>query len=237
MDAWKSVCERACRRALIRYTSGLMTVEAALRFIAAIYGPIPKSSAADAYADAARSRLGLELPASLLEYYAATAASDALHRSHNRLVKPEAIDTAAEHLVIYEENQGVVVWGIPLERIGDDNPPVEQGQREDDAWVFYPEFDSLGQFAAAQAAWQAVQGAVRYCGVREGYIGVVSEVLGDPELVTDSMMAWLVDGGVCIDAGGGYLGLATRDAAAFERTSQRLNMAIADWDWAELQED
>ena len=213
-----------------------MTIDDALTFISAIYGPIAPSSIADSYTENARSRLSLALPPALLSYYAQTASSDALHRSHNRLVTPEALDTAGDHLVIYEENQGVVVWGIPLERISDANPPVDQGQNEDGTWVFYPEFDSLGAFAAAQAAWQAVQGALAFCGVREDYPSVIADILGEPALVTDSMKAWLVPGGVCVDAGDGYLALAARDQATFEATAKSLGVAPTAWDWSTLEE-
>lgn len=213
-----------------------MTVAAALRFIEAIFGPIPASSLADIYVDEAQRRLGLTLPEGLRDYYA-TAGADALHRSHNRLVKPEDIDVVGEHLVIYEENQQVVVWGIPVSRLAEDNPPVEQGQREDGVWAFYPEFESLGQFAAAQAAWQAVQGALAYCGVREAYEGALDEILGTRGLVTESMSGWLVDGGVCIDAGDGYLGLATRDRGSFEAMTKRLGLDASTWDWSTLEEE
>lgn len=211
-----------------------MTIDDAIRFIEAVYGPLPSSRLVDDYVREARARLAMTLPADLVRYYELTAGAHDLHHAHNQLVSPQQLDFASDRLVIYEENQGVVAWGIHRDHLREPNPPVEQGQPLGDTWDFYPEFDSLAAFACAQASWQAVQGALPFSGVLEDFGGKLPS--GEPALRTRGMKAWLVRDGVCVEAGDCYLGLATRSAEAFIEASKGLDLAIDDWDWATLQE-
>ena len=62
---------------------------------------------------AAQQRLGLTLPLALTVYYA-VAGEHWLTTHHNRLLFPEELYIREGHLVIMEENQVIVSWGLPL---------------------------------------------------------------------------------------------------------------------------
>lgn len=64
----------------------------------------------------------------------------------------------------------------------------------------------------------------------------MTRAFGAPSLVAEGMTAWLMEGGVAIDAGDGYVGLATRDAAAFESASALLGLEVSAWDHATLRD-
>lgn len=222
-----------------------MTIDDALRFLEAVFGPLGAEAAVPAVEmEAAEARLGFALPRALRTLYLRTGRAKSLHAAHNMLVPPEAIDLAGDHLVFYEENQAVVVWAIARARLSEADPPVDQGQCSDDGWTFYPEFGSVSEFACSQGAWQAVQGGLPFVGVlqqpaeaRRIDAAGMTAAFGAPSLVTEGMQAWLVDGGVAVDAGDGYLGLATRNAADFESASARLGLELDDWDYATLRDE
>lgn len=212
------------------------TMRDALTFLEAIYGPFDASSGySKSEVDAAEARCEARLPAALRELYLRTGRVEALHRSHNRLSPPIELGFAGDHLAFYEENQAVVVWAIAREHLGEPNPPVDQGQRtEPDTWTYYPEAASVSQFACAQGAWQAVKGGLPFVGgldVTDGPLSV-EEKLGAPTFASETIRAWLVDGGVATEAEGGHVGLATRTEDAFVAASARLGLEVDDWDYA-----
>jgi hypothetical protein len=225
----------------------------ALTFLEAIYGPFEAvHRIAPTALDAVEARIGASLPRALRTLYAKTGAARALHHAHNELVPPERIDFGGDHLVFYEENQAVVVWGIARSRLSEEDPPVEQGQvdRDTEAWSYFPEFESVSEFACAQGSWQAVQGGLPYVGVMEKFPGahasglralngapVLGAVLGQPRLRTSGMWAWLVDGGVAIELPDAYVGLATRTAEQFSAACRTLDIALEQWDYATLRDD
>lgn len=232
-------------------------MDAAFRFLEVIYGPFGADDSVSASEVlAAEARLGVKLPAALVALYRRTGRATSLHESHNRLVTLEQVDFAGDHLVFYEENQDVVVWGIERSRLADDDPPVDQGQptAAPNVGTFYPEFASVSEFARAQGAWQAVQGGLPYVGAltspamraRSSEAQALAanaaparafrDSLGEPALETAGMLAWLVDGGVFVDARG-YLGLATREASQFEAACVGLGIEVEDWDYATLTDE
>ena len=223
----------------------ITTIESALAFVEAVFGRLEPGDAVEESAMvSAEARLGVKLPHALRMLYRASGASQALHHAHNQLLAPAKVDFAANHLVFYEENQGVVVWGIARDRLAEMDPPVEQGQLDSRTgeWTFYPEFGSVSEFVAAQCAWQAVQGGLAYVGSKvhgdasDEPVSVFEAGLGTAILVTASMRAWLVDGGVATKAGE-MLGLATREPRQFEAASLRLGIAIDDWDYATISDE
>jgi hypothetical protein len=219
-------------------------IERSIRFIEAIFGPIGADAAipADAVV-AAEHRLGFALPGALRELYLRTGSSEAIHASHNTIVPLDRLDFADDHLIFYEENQGVVSWGIARTRVSEDDPPVDQGQPPAGhaGWAFYPEFDSVSHFACAQAAWQAIQGGLPFVGAREGDgrgprvdTGSMTKALGSPALTTPGLTAWLVEGGVAVATEGDFVGLATREAKEFLSASARLGLTLEQWSYSTL---
>ncbi len=222
-----------------------MTIDDSIRFLEAIFGPFGADGGVPVdEIEAAESRLGFALPRALRTLHGRTGRVKSLHAAHNRLVAIDEVDFASDHLVFYEENQDVVVWAIARSRLSEEDPPVDQGQLADDEWTFYSEFASVSEFACAQGAWQAVQGGLPFVGVvqqpadaRRLDAAAMTKAFGAPSLLAEGMSAWLVEGGVAIDAGDGYVGLATRDAAAFESASALLGLELGAWDYATARDD
>ena len=194
---------------------------------------------------AAEQRLGAPLPSALRTLHLRTGKVAALHATHNRLVALDDLGFVSDHLVIYEENQAAIVWGIARSVLAEDDPPVAQGQprQRGTGARFKAEFRSVSEFAAAQGAWQAVQGGLPFVGVwqqpaRGQRVDArsLTRALGPSLLVTTGMRAWLVAGGVAVLAGRSYLGLATRKAAQFRAASARLGVELDAWDWATVQD-
>lgn len=73
----------------------------------------------------AEQALGFKFPAVLREYYLSLGKNEAINHSHNRLLSPNAIYfTEDRYLIFYEENQGVVQWGIKEADLSLENPSV-----------------------------------------------------------------------------------------------------------------
>ena len=90
-----------------------------------------------------------------------------------------------------------------------------------------------------QAAWQAVQGGLPFVGVKQGkaQVSALIEALGAPVLERSGMRAWLLEKGVVVDAGDGFVGLATQEAESFVAASARLGMEVEQWDYATLRDE
>jgi hypothetical protein len=223
-----------------------MAIDDSIRFLETIYGEFTPNSGLPLRAiKVAEKRIGARLPTALTTLYRRTGAAAALHQSHNTLVDLDHLGFADDHLIFYEENQGVVAWGVARANCLLDDPPVVQGQVGEDGvgWTFHPEFRSLSEFACAQGAWNAVQGGLPFVGVWQQSGGgrrvdstALTDAFGAAALATDGMRVWLVDGGVAVDAGDGYLGLATRDADQFKAASARVGIALESWDYATVRD-
>jgi hypothetical protein len=112
----------------------------------------------------AEQRLGLRLPRRLRDYYLLAGAWERLNREFNRLRAPEQLVVQGQALVFYEENQGVCVWGILLEAVGLDDPPVVRADN-DNALAWEPDHPRVSDFLTTMAYWNAVNGAAAHVGV------------------------------------------------------------------------
>jgi hypothetical protein len=73
----------------------------------------------------AEQKLHCEFPVTLRQYYVQLGRNDAINTAYNRLLAPsEVYYTESKHLVFYEENQAVVVWGFPYQSPGAPNPGI-----------------------------------------------------------------------------------------------------------------
>ncbi len=222
------------------------SIEGALEWIARLYGPFTEAHRLEATALAtAEAQLGVKLPRALREYYRVTGGHPTLNRSHNRLVEPSHIDfvvgTEGEQaLVFYEENQEVVVWGILRDDLSLEDPPVRQCRVDANGiWSFWPEAASVSELVCAQAAWNAVQGALPYVGVKsaesdEGELARVRAELGLPDFQSAGLDAWLLAGGVFVMADTTYAGIATHSRESFDALLDRF--AEVEWDYTTLEE-
>ncbi|KAA2242770.1 SMI1/KNR4 family protein [Chitinophaga agrisoli] len=74
---------------------------------------------------ALEKRLNIELPATLRAYYLSLGSHESLNNAHNRLLRCEEVWISQDgYLMFYEENQGVVSWGVKKENFMDPDPLV-----------------------------------------------------------------------------------------------------------------
>lgn len=81
----------------------------------------------DSQIQSAQARLGIVFPRVLAAYYAALAAHEKLNQAHNRLIPPDQLSIEDGFLILYEENQGVCYWGVKIDDLNQDSPPVYVG--------------------------------------------------------------------------------------------------------------
>ncbi|PRY43855.1 hypothetical protein [Umezawaea tangerina] len=74
--------------------------------------------------DAAEARLGVKLPRAVREAYLLFGRRPDLTSNQDRLLAPEKLFVDHGMLVFREENQWVAHWGVPLEALDQDDPPV-----------------------------------------------------------------------------------------------------------------
>lgn len=112
---------------------------------------------------AAESRLGLQLPAALREYYAELGAFHKLNEAHNRIVPPADLELVEGVLVFYEENQCVCLWGIRTKDLAsdNDNPLVYQGTCNE-TWQWHSAEMKTDEFLRLVIYQQAAWGALEY---------------------------------------------------------------------------
>ncbi|MFF9328071.1 SMI1/KNR4 family protein [Streptomyces sp. NPDC014776] len=85
---------------------------------------------------AAEADLGFELPAALREGFALLGRRDDLTRQQDPLVPPAGlhVDDALDGILVFRrENQDCAAWGIPLDAIEQEDPPVVVESRE--GWI------------------------------------------------------------------------------------------------------
>jgi hypothetical protein len=99
-------------------------------------------------------RLNIRLPVTLRTLYLLVGKNRIITRAHNRFLRPREVRNDA--LIFLEQNQKVMFWGILLSDLHKDDPPVQQGNYEEDKWYLDAYF--LSAFLLGMACWQAANG-------------------------------------------------------------------------------
>ncbi|WPQ61175.1 hypothetical protein SIO70_22710 [Chitinophaga sancti] len=104
------------------------------------------------------------LPLILKGYYLTLGKHAAVNYSHNRLLKPDQIVFSQdEYLIFYEENQGVVFWGIKKSDLALPNPPVYgnySGDEMNPDW--HQECATTDGFLLLMAVYNGVLGGLEF---------------------------------------------------------------------------
>jgi hypothetical protein len=115
---------------------------------------------------ALEEQLGVQLPATLRDYYLSLGQYEALNYAHNTLLQPEEVAFSDdEYLVFYEENQAVAVWGIKKADLAQADPPVYGNYSTDENnpdW--HQESTGTESFLLLMAVYNGVLGGLRYNG-------------------------------------------------------------------------
>lgn len=92
-----------------------------------------------------KRRVGRELPPALHEAYSMLAGRQTLTSHQDQLYEPERIAVEGHVLVLRMENQGCAKWGVHVDDLTIDDPPVLQiGSRSSDRWK--PHFDCASKW-------------------------------------------------------------------------------------------
>ena len=133
--------------------------------VAELFRPLaPGDGYEEAEVAAAEARLGLRLPRVLRELYLLAGRRDDINRPMNHLIPPEDLSVEQGALVVYEENQNVVLWGVRVEDLGRDDPPVVRAYN-DVTLSWEDDHDRLSAFFVTMLYWQAVNGGLPFAGV------------------------------------------------------------------------
>ncbi|WP_440135416.1 hypothetical protein [Chitinophaga sancti] len=123
------------------------------------------------YGIAAAERIGFEagefnhpLPEVLMTYYLSLGKQEAINYAHNRLLLPGEIDFSQDdYLVFYEENQGVVYWGIKKADLALPNPPVYGNYSGDEMQPdWHQECATTDGFLLLMAVYNGVLGGLTF---------------------------------------------------------------------------
>jgi hypothetical protein len=177
-----------------------------------------------------------------------------VHQKHNVLVAPRDLRIEDGHLVIYKENQWVCDWGIAVDSLGADDPPVHVSYVDAAGKVCWgDEFSSVTEFLCAQGAWQAIEGGLPFVGLVTDVeiaglestsatsmgkrVRSTARQIGREFVATKGMTAWVIQGCVLAMASDSHFGLASRDEARFMDVCGQLGVRMDDWDYASLRDD
>ncbi|MFD1604604.1 SMI1/KNR4 family protein [Flavobacterium artemisiae] len=117
------------------------------------------------------TRLDITLPSKLREFYLLLGKEENLNYSYNTLFKPEEVHFSDDgFLLIYEENQGVVIWGIKKEDLELDNPPVYGNYDTIEKSNWEIETQTAEDFLVMMAIYNGTFGGLQYNG---NYIGPI----------------------------------------------------------------
>src|SRR5690554_1676698 len=119
-------------------------------------------------------RLNITLPIALKKYYLTLGKHEAINYSYNRLLEPEnEINFSNDrYLIIFEENQAVVSWGIKEEDLKLDNPPVWGNLGTEEKPYWYLETNTTDDFFLLMSVYNGVFGGLKY---NANYFGEVGE--------------------------------------------------------------
>lgn len=99
----------------------------------------------------AESRLGITLPAALRTFYLCTGAVSELCTIHNTILPPEELAFEEGYLMVMDENQSVVSWGIKQQDLETPDPEVWQRNNSYDEW--YSEEKSFLELLTSMFDW------------------------------------------------------------------------------------
>ncbi|SDI32228.1 hypothetical protein [Chryseobacterium jejuense] len=111
----------------------------------------------------AEQSLNIKFPTVLRDYYLWIGKNETVNHSHNRLLNPDDIYfTEDRHLVFFEENQGVVQWGIKETDLFLENPSVwgDYDTVEESDW--HQETKTLEDFFLFMSVYNGTLGGLLY---------------------------------------------------------------------------
>jgi hypothetical protein len=113
--------------------------------------------------EACEERIGYRLPARLRDYYRQVG-KHVINQAHNHLASLSNLGIADGYLIFLEENQGMALFGIPINSLSEEDPIVWQGAvSKTHEWR--SEELSVSAFLEISLYWQAACGGLPFSGV------------------------------------------------------------------------
>jgi len=107
----------------------------------------------------AENKLGVSLPHALRDYYLVAGKEKVLNHSFNRLCPPNDWEIHSGKLIFFEENQTVVVWGVPvLDKISHDPMIYQCPMADGELGKWYSEQSRCSDFLKFMIHLQAAYG-------------------------------------------------------------------------------
>jgi len=128
-------------------------------FVAEWHSPLQEG---DAYSpeelDAAELRLGLKLPLALREWYQLAGQREDITVPQNALLHPSSLHIENDLFVFHVENQWVVEWGIQVDDLALDDPPVwlDDSGLHDTPQEPIRENDTVSEFALQMVVFETI---------------------------------------------------------------------------------
>lgn len=191
---------------------------------------------------AAETQLGFRLPEALRELYSLIGKWEEITRAHNRLVLLKELEVEDGYMVVWEENQCVVLYAVAEESLSDENPPIiwlQDGQP-----VTSEDNDSLEETALLMLAYETVL-AGDYVGVgflNEETIDIGKEVdrlkaetIETPfQVLNEFDFRYWGDALLCF-AGGNEIWMATRNSSSLAAIVEKYDQII--WSYTSLEDE
>jgi len=108
----------------------------------------------------AEARLGISLPPPLRAFHLSVGAVADLCNIHNTILHPKDIDFEEGYLMIMDENQSVVSWGIKKADLKKPEPIIWQRNNQADKW--YSEKKGFLELLASMLDWYSEIGVWKH---------------------------------------------------------------------------
>ncbi len=101
---------------------------------------------------AAEASMGSAIPSALAEWYRSSGKRRSVWSRQDEFLAPEKLYMENDALIFYVENQSVVKWGIPTDKLAVEDPPVVvESVDHADEWIM--QTDNLSKFAIYMFAY------------------------------------------------------------------------------------
>lgn len=112
----------------------------------------------------AETRLGIQIPSLLREFYLRTGGREDINDGHDNLLPPKELKLSGQILIFYDPHQSIVLYGVDLRSEDAVDPAVlmaENGPHlEWEVW-----HQRLSGFLFQELFWQSVNGGMPYVGI------------------------------------------------------------------------
>ncbi|MDL4813350.1 hypothetical protein [Actinomadura opuntiae] len=170
----------------------------------------------------AGQRLGLRLPAAVREAYALLGRRPDLHSNFHTLLSPDELTVEHGAVIFREENQGAARWGVLLDDLDQEDPPVHVWEDLADKYLelWEPWLDRFSVAVLDIVLSESAQGPEELCDFRDLRAGEDDELARRLTLLpfpAEYQTFYVAPGVLVADGGGDVLCVRARDPETLDR--------------------